>query len=61
MQHVRQDTAISGGFKLMHDSDIPPPSPWAAFAHTDGRIVTGANPASAQATAEAVVQAFEKL
>jgi len=40
---------------------IPPPTPWAAFAHTDGRIVTGANPASAQVTAEAAVQAFEKL
>ncbi|GKT47698.1 glyoxalase 3 [Colletotrichum spaethianum] len=40
---------------------IPPPGPWDAFTHTDGRIVTGANPASAHVTAEAAVEAFEKL
>ncbi|KAF2032827.1 class I glutamine amidotransferase-like protein [Setomelanomma holmii] len=40
---------------------IAPPTLWAAFAHTDGRIVTGANPASAQNTAEAAVKAFEAL
>ncbi|TID02675.1 Glyoxalase 3 [Colletotrichum higginsianum] len=40
---------------------IPPPGPWDAFAYTDGRIVTGANPASAHVTAEAAVKAFQKL
>ncbi|OLN83303.1 Glyoxalase 3-like protein 1 [Colletotrichum chlorophyti] len=40
---------------------IPPPGPWDAFTHTDGRIVTGANPASAAVTAEAAVGAFNKL
>ncbi|KAJ4986627.1 chaperone protein hsp31 [Stagonosporopsis vannaccii] len=40
---------------------IAPPGPWDAFAHTDGRIVTGANPASATVTAEAAVKAFDKL
>ena len=39
---------------------VPPPGPWNAFAHTDGRLVTGANPASAKATAEACLAAFEK-
>ncbi|KAK9480451.1 class I glutamine amidotransferase-like protein [Lipomyces japonicus] len=40
---------------------IAPGGPWDAFAHTDGRIVTGANPASAQVTAEEVVKAFNAL
>ncbi|GKT52857.1 chaperone protein hsp31 [Colletotrichum tofieldiae] len=40
---------------------VPPPGPWDAFTHTDGRIVTGANPASAHVTAVAAVKAFEKL
>ena len=40
---------------------VAPPGPWAAFAHTDGRIVTGANPASAHVTAEEAVKAFDSL
>lgn len=40
---------------------ISPPGPWDAFAHTDGRIVTGANPASAHVTAEEAVKAFDAL
>ncbi|KAM5343598.1 hypothetical protein ACJ41O_012135 [Fusarium nematophilum] len=40
---------------------VPPPGPWDAFAHTDGHIVTGANPASAHVTAEAAVKAFDQL
>ncbi|CAN6674329.1 glutathione-independent glyoxalase Hsp31p [Trichomonascus vanleenenianus] len=40
---------------------VAPPGPWDAFAHTDGRIVTGANPASAHVTAEAIVKAFDSL
>lgn len=40
---------------------VAPPGPWAAFAHTDGRIVTGANPASAHTTAEEAVKAFDRL
>jgi D-lactate dehydratase len=35
--------------------------PWDSFTQTDERIVTGANPASAEATAEAAVKAFEEL
>ncbi|BEJ11469.1 hypothetical protein CspHIS471_0108910 [Cutaneotrichosporon sp. HIS471] len=40
---------------------VSPPGPWDAFTQTDGRLVTGANPASATVTAEAVVAAFDKL
>ncbi|KAI1113749.1 class I glutamine amidotransferase-like protein [Nemania sp. NC0429] len=34
---------------------------WDDFHVVDGRLVTGQNPASARSTAEAVVEAFEKL
>lgn len=40
---------------------VSPPGPWDDFTITDGRIVTGANPASATSTAEAAVKAFDKL
>lgn len=40
---------------------VAPPGPWDAFTVTDGRIVTGANPASATKTAEACVAAFDAL
>lgn len=37
-----------------------PPSPWESFSVTDGRIVSGANPASATAVAKDALAAFEK-
>lgn len=40
---------------------VSPPGPWDAFTITDGRIVTGANPASAEVTAQAAVKAFHEL
>ncbi|KAF4157751.1 hypothetical protein CNMCM6936_005453 [Aspergillus lentulus] len=40
---------------------VCPAGPWDAFTITDGRIVTGANPASAHVTAEAAVKAFNAL
>ncbi|KAI1843221.1 hypothetical protein JX265_012205 [Neoarthrinium moseri] len=40
---------------------ISPPGPWDVFTQTDGRIVTGANPASAQMTAKAAIAAFDEL
>ncbi|KAF1804271.1 class I glutamine amidotransferase-like protein [Mucor lusitanicus] len=40
---------------------VAPPTPFADFNKTDGRVVTGANPASAHSTAEAAIAAFEKL
>lgn len=42
-------------------ADVSPAGPWDAFTVTDGRIVTGANPASAHVTAEAAVTAFDQL
>lgn len=41
--------------------DVSPPGPWDAFTITDGRLVTGANPASAHVTAEAAVKAFDAI
>ncbi|KAK9349664.1 class I glutamine amidotransferase-like protein [Lipomyces doorenjongii] len=40
---------------------VSPPGPWDPFSITDGRIVTGANPASAQITAENADVAFASL
>lgn len=40
---------------------VSPPGPWDSFTVTDGRIVTGANPASATKTAEDAAKAFDKL
>jgi putative intracellular protease/amidase len=40
---------------------VSPEGPWDAFTITDGRVVTGANPASATVTAEACLKAFEAL
>ncbi|KAF2857768.1 class I glutamine amidotransferase-like protein [Piedraia hortae CBS 480.64] len=40
---------------------VSPPGPWDSFTQVDGTIVTGANPASAHATAEKAVETFEKL
>jgi D-lactate dehydratase len=38
---------------------VAPPSPFEAFSVTSGRVVTGANPASAHITAVAAIEAFE--
>jgi len=42
-------------------TDVSPPGPWDAFTKTDGNLVTGANPASGHVTAEAAVEAYNKL
>lgn len=47
--------------KLTISLDVRPPGVWDAFHVTDGRLVTGTNPASAKETAQAAVEAFEKL
>ena len=47
--------------ELTCTADVSPAGPWDAFTQTDGRIVTGANPASAKVTAEEVVRAFDQL
>ncbi|ODQ77773.1 hypothetical protein BABINDRAFT_163171 [Babjeviella inositovora NRRL Y-12698] len=40
---------------------VHPPTPFGDWNLTDGRVVTGVNPASAHSTAVAVVEAFNKL
>ncbi|KAK5087608.1 plasma membrane heat shock protein [Exophiala xenobiotica] len=40
---------------------VGPPGPWDSFTRTDGRVVTGANLASARDTAVAAVKAFDEL
>ncbi|KAK9803761.1 hypothetical protein WJX73_003549 [Symbiochloris irregularis] len=38
---------------------IEPPHPWEDFTQTDGRIVTGVNPASSKSTAENAIKVFK--
>ncbi len=40
---------------------VAPPAPFDAFSVSSGRLVTGANPASAHVTVLAAIEAFEKL
>lgn len=40
---------------------VAPPNPFDDFSIADGRVVTGANPASAHSTAEKAIEAFESL
>lgn len=51
-----ENSAAEAGAKY-----VAPPGPWASFTHTDGRIVTGANPLSSVAVTEAIVKAFDAL
>lgn len=51
-----ESAAASAGAKY-----IAPPGPWASFAHTDGRLVTGANPQSAHVVSHDAVKAFDAL
>jgi putative intracellular protease/amidase len=49
-----EESAVGAGANY-----VAPPTPFEAFTITSGRIVTGANPASAHMTAAAAVTAFE--
>ncbi|ORX75169.1 class I glutamine amidotransferase-like protein [Basidiobolus meristosporus CBS 931.73] len=40
---------------------VAPPTPFADFTQTDGRVVTGASPASARSTAEDAIKVFSSL
>jgi putative intracellular protease/amidase len=51
-----ENSAAEAGAKY-----VAPPGPWASFTHTDGRIITGANPLSSVAVTEAIVKAFDAL
>jgi D-lactate dehydratase len=46
---------------VIADADyVSPPTPFEAFSVTSGRIMPGANPASAHITARAAIEAFER-
>lgn len=51
-----EDAAASAGAKY-----IAPPGPWDSFTHTDGHLVTGANPQSAIAVTGAIIKAYDAL
>lgn len=51
-----EESAVSAGADY-----VAPPEPFGPFSVSSGRIVTGANPASAHITAAAAIEAFEKL
>ncbi|KAK9762026.1 plasma membrane heat shock protein [Basidiobolus ranarum] len=40
---------------------VAPPTPFADFSQVDGRVVTGANPASAKSTADNAIKVFLSL
>ncbi|ORX96058.1 hypothetical protein K493DRAFT_351100 [Basidiobolus meristosporus CBS 931.73] len=40
---------------------VAPPTPFADFTQTDGRVVTGANPASAKSTAVNAIKVISSL
>jgi len=50
-----EESAVTAGVDY-----VAPPSPFEAFSVTSGRVVTGANPASAHITARAAIEAFER-
>lgn len=52
---IESSAAAAGG------KYISPPGPWESFTHTDGRLVTGANPQSAVAVTGAAIKAFDAL
>ncbi|GAA5814023.1 hypothetical protein MFLAVUS_007513 [Mucor flavus] len=45
----------------VHAKYSSPATPFEDYSLTDGRVVTGANPASAHSTAEKAIEAFEKV
>jgi D-lactate dehydratase len=51
-----EESAVSAEAKY-----VAPPAPFDAFMVDSGRLVTGANPASAHITAEAAIAAFDRL
>jgi D-lactate dehydratase len=51
-----EESAVKAGANY-----VAPPVPFEAFSITSGRIVTGANPASAHITVVAAIEAFDKV
>ncbi|KAK4520102.1 uncharacterized protein ATC70_008232 [Mucor velutinosus] len=62
LDKIKQDKVptIEEGAASVGATYVAPPTPFADFNKTDGRVVTGANPASAHSTAEAAIAVFDK-
>lgn len=60
---IKQDKVptIEEGAAKVGAKYVAPPHPFDNFSITDGRVVTGANPASARSTAEKAIAAFKNL
>lgn len=60
---IRQDKVptIEDGAAKIGAKYVAPPHPFDNFSIVDGRVVTGANPASAHSTAEKAIKAFDSL
>lgn len=54
--YTTEESAVLAGARY-----VAPPTPFEAFSVSSGRIVTGANPASAHITALGAISAFDKL
>lgn len=52
---------IEAAAKSVNAKYVSPPQPFDDFTQTDGRVVTGANPASAHSTAAAAIKVFDSL
>ncbi|KAL0082414.1 class I glutamine amidotransferase-like protein [Phycomyces blakesleeanus] len=61
MDKLRSDklNTVEKWMELSHAKYIAPPEPFNCFSKIDGRIVTGANPASAKLTAENAIKVFD--
>ena len=62
------NSVLNASFSKSHNvepanrcTDVRPEDPLGAFHVTDGRVVSGTNPASSTETAEAALEAFKKL
>lgn len=63
LEKIKQDKAptIEEGAATVGAKYLAPLHPFDDFSITDGRVVTGANPASARSTAERAIKAFDSL
>ncbi|KAI9354969.1 class I glutamine amidotransferase-like protein [Pilaira anomala] len=62
MDKIKKDNVptIESAAASVHAKYSSPAEPFDDYSITDGRVVTGANPASAHSTAEKAIEAFEK-
>jgi putative intracellular protease/amidase len=63
LERIRADglQTIEEGAERVGARYVAPEKPFEAFSQVDGRVVTGANPASAHLTAENAIAVFDAL